>query len=155
MATVQRALLGGTLEWQPVGLPSVPPQARKACPFTVMEAENRSQSYGVGISYVFKNVWLDNPLFWIGSKCLQFDYGIHLLMISVTWTPKSWQFVKTVTFYVTIWANCTVFLCQSFKNDSRKIISSFGIVNGREMHQMTSWGPSLQLYGYTIARVQA
>jgi len=37
-ATVQRALLGGTLEWQPIGLPSAPFQARKACLFTGMEA---------------------------------------------------------------------------------------------------------------------
>lgn len=29
MATLQKALLGGTLEWQPIGLPSVPFQARK------------------------------------------------------------------------------------------------------------------------------
>jgi len=35
VAAAQRTLLGGTLEWQPVGLPSVLPEARKGCPFTV------------------------------------------------------------------------------------------------------------------------
>lgn len=39
-ATVQRTLLGGTLERQPIGLPSVLFQARKACLFTGMEAAN-------------------------------------------------------------------------------------------------------------------
>lgn len=38
--TAQRAVLRGTLEWQPIGLPSVPLQTRKVCLFTALEAAN-------------------------------------------------------------------------------------------------------------------
>lgn len=48
--------------------PSVPFQARKAYLSTGKEAAKLFQSSGAGVSllvYIFKNEWLDDPLFWI------------------------------------------------------------------------------------------